>query len=104
MELLEAIAITRQFFKTLALQKNLAYLSRLVIYTGLLSLLCTIGLALVYRTSSVTVPRSILPVLVTLGVGVILSSLAVFTSYILRTATVARWTVSVGPFIPPKER
>ncbi|EMA43688.1 hypothetical protein C449_12752 [Halococcus saccharolyticus DSM 5350] len=30
--------------------------------------------------------------------------LAILLSYILRTASVARYTVSVGPFVPPEAR
>ncbi len=100
-ELLESVAIVRQFYKTIAIQQDFANLSRLLVYSGVIALLSAISLTLIYRTNSVTVPVSILPVLVSLGIGIIVSPLALFVTYILRAATVARHTVSVGPFVPP---
>ncbi|GAA0511815.1 hypothetical protein SAMN04488066_10480 [Halorubrum aquaticum] len=99
--LLESIAIVRQFYKTIALQQDFAELSRMIVYTGLIAFVTTIVLTLVYRTNSVTIPPSTLPVVVSLGIGVVTVPLTLFVSYILRVATVARRTVSVGPFIPP---
>ncbi|MBV0901422.1 hypothetical protein [Haloarcula salina] len=103
-DLLEAIAVTRQFFKTLSLQQDFARLSRVIAYTGLLALVASVALALVYRTGSTTVPARYLPVLVSVGIGVIVTPLAFFIAYVFRAATIARRTVSVGPFVPPEER
>lgn len=103
-DLLEVIAIARQFFKTLSLQQDFARLSRVVAYTGLLALLTSLTMALVYRTNSVTVAPERLPLLVGLGIAVISVPLAVFLSHILRAATIAHHTVSVGPFVPPEDR
>lgn len=100
-ELLESIAIVRQFYKTIAIQQDFATVSRLLIYSGVLALVTVISLTLIYRTNSVTVPASILPVVVSVGIGIIVSPLALFVTYILRAATIARRTVSVGPFVPP---
>ena len=101
-ELLESIAIVRQFYKTMAIQQDFATLSRQIVYSGLIALVSAISLTLVYRTNSVTLPQSMLPIVVTLGIGTVVSPLTLFVAYILRAATVARQTVSVGPFIPPK--
>jgi len=103
-DLLEVIAITRQFSKTLSLQQDFARLSRLVACTGLLALLASVVVALVYRTSSVTIAPEQLPIVVSLGIAVIVVPLALFLSYIVRAATIACHTVSVGPFIPPEDR
>ncbi len=103
-DLLEAIAVTRQFFKTLSFQQDFARLSRVVAYSGLVALAASIALALIYRPDSVTVPAGSLPLVFSLGVGVIVAPLAVFIAYVFRAATVARHTVSVGPFVPPEER
>ncbi len=103
-ELLESIAIVRQFYKTIALQQDFAILSRLIVYSGLLALLTTVSLTLLYRTGSATLASGTLLVVVSVGLGVIVSPLALFAAYILRAATIARQTVSVGPFIPPRER
>jgi len=103
-DLLEAIAVTRQFFKTISLQQDFARLSRVVAYSGLVALVVSVGMALIYRPDSVTVPVQYLPLVFSLGVGVIVTPLAVFISYVFRAATIARHTVSVGPFVPPEER
>ena len=103
-ELLESVAIARQFFKTLLLQQDFARLSRYMVYTGLFALLSTITMTLIFRTNAVTVPARILPEVVTLGLVIIVAPLSMFTSYILRAATIAEMTVSVGPFIPPEQR
>ena len=101
-ELMEAIAVVRQFYKTLAIQQDFATLSRLIVYSGVVALVSAISLTLVYRTNSVTLPQSVLPVVVPIGIGAVVSPLALFVAYILRAATVARQTVSVGPFIIPE--
>ena len=103
-DLLEAIAVTRQFFKTLSLQQDFARLSRVVAYSGLVALAASVSMALVYRPDSVTVPAQYLPLVFSLGIGIILTPLAVFIAYVFRAATIARHTVSVGPFVPPEER
>jgi hypothetical protein len=99
--LLESIAVVRQFYKTIAVQQDLARLSRLLVYSGITALLATITVALMYRTSSVTLPIQVLPVVVSVAIGIVAAPLALFVAYILRAATIARQTVSVGPFIPP---
>lgn len=103
-DLLESLAVVRQFFKTLALQQDFAVLSRLLVYTGILALLASLSLSLVYTVDTVAVDPSLLPVLVPLAFGVAVAPLAVFSTYVLRAATVAYRTVSVGPFVPPDER
>jgi hypothetical protein len=103
-DLLEAIAVTRQFFKTLSLQQDFARLSRVVAYSGLVALATTVAMALVYRPDSVTVPEPYLALVFSLSLGVIVAPLAVFIAYLFRAATIARRTVSVGPFVPPEER
>ena len=103
-KLFESIAIVRQFYKTIALQQDFATLSRLIVYSGMIALASAVSLTLLYRTGSTTLPPSILPIVVAAGIGVIVAPLALFASYILRSATIARQTTSVGPFIPPSER
>lgn len=102
--LLESIAVVRQFYKTMAIQQDLATLSRLLVYSGLSALMAAVVVTLIYRTKSTTVPTAMLPVVVSAGIGVIVAPLALFVAYILRAATVARQTVSVGPFTPPRNQ
>ncbi|MBX0322941.1 hypothetical protein EGH21_07860 [Halomicroarcula sp. F13] len=106
LELLKGIATIRQFFKTLAVQQDLAALSRQLIYTGVPALLVTFYLAQVYAGpgGSPTLPVASLPVVASVATAVVFSPLAVLVSYILRVATVTLYTVSVGSFIPPEER
>lgn len=103
-DLLESIAVVRQFYKTMAIQQDLATLSRLLVYSGLAALVSTVIVTLIYRTGTVTLPVTVLPGIVSVGIGVIVAPLGLFVSYILRAATVARQTVSVGPFVPPQNR
>jgi hypothetical protein len=103
-DLLEAIAVTRQFFKTLSLQQDFARLSRVVAYSGLVALAASVAMALIYRPDSVTISEPYLPLLFSLALGIIVTPLAVFIAYMFRAATIARHTVSVGPFVPPEER
>ncbi|QKY20005.1 hypothetical protein B4589_006295 [Halolamina sp. CBA1230] len=103
-DLLEAVAVTRQFFKTLTLQQDFARLSRVVAYSGFVALIVSIAMTLVYRPDSVTLPAQYFPVVFSLAIAVIVTPLAVFIAYVFRAATVARHTVSVGPFVPPEER
>ncbi len=100
-ELLEAVAVVRQFYKTIASQQDLATLSGLLVYSGMAALMATILVSLVYRSSTVTIPVELLPIVVSVGIGAVFTPLALFVAYILRAATVARQTVSVGPFVPP---
>ncbi|MDS0282326.1 hypothetical protein [Haloarcula onubensis] len=101
-DLLESVAVTRQFFKTLSLQQDFARLSRVVAYTGLLALVTSVALAFLYRASSTTIPVEYLPPVVSLGIGVVVTPLCIFIAYVFRAATIARHTVSVGPFVPPE--
>lgn len=103
-DLLESIAVVRQFFKTLVLQQDFAVLSRQLVYSGLIALLGSVSLTLVYRTDTVTIDPSVLPILVPVVLGVVVTPLGVFAAYILRAATIAHRTISVGPFVPPEER
>lgn len=102
--LLESVAVTRQFFKTIAIQEDLARLSRYVVYSGLFAFVTAIMVTLVYRTNTTTVAEASLPTVVSLAIGVATAPIAVFSAFVLRSASIAHETLSVGPFIPPKER
>ncbi|MFC3478210.1 hypothetical protein [Halobacterium litoreum] len=104
LELLKAVAVVRQFFKTLAVQQDLASLSRQLIYTGVPAILVTYYLAQVYTAAAPMLPGAWLPGLAAVATAVVFSPLSVLVAYILRVATVTLYTVSVGSFIPPEER
>ncbi|WP_435076665.1 hypothetical protein [Halococcus sp. AFM35] len=104
-ELLEAVAVARQFFKTIAIQQDLAQLSRRLAYLGIPILLVAFYATTVYTTvPSATVAQPLLPVVISAAIAIVLLPLAILLSYMLRLATIARYTVSVGPFVPPEER
>lgn len=102
--LLEAVAVTRQYFKTIVIQQELAQLSRLIIFTGLPALLVALYVPLVYRTGPTSVLNpELLPAVVGGAIAVVVAPLVVLLVYVLRIATIMRYTVSVGPFAPPVE-
>lgn len=104
-ELLEAVAVARQFFKTMAIQQDLAQLSRRLAYLGIPILLVAFYATTVYTTvPSATVAQPLLPVVISAAIAIVLLPLAILLSYMFRLATIARYTVSVGPFVPPEER
>lgn len=92
--------VARQYYKTIYVQRELADLSRIVLFTGLLAM----GASIVFLASVGTlaaVPPSparslVVPVAVTVGLG----PLAVLFTHVLRVATVARRTAAISPFIP----
>jgi len=103
-DLLESIAVTRQFLKTLFLQQDFGRLARIVVFSGFVAIVVVVSLTLVYQQGSVTIDPTLLPPVMSVGIGVILFPFTVFSAYILRAAMIARRTVSVGPFIPPKDQ
>lgn len=105
MDLLEAVAIVRQHFKTLLLHQTLAQLSRYITYFGVCAIVVALLVPLVYRSdaSSMIVPQY-LPWVASTGIAIGVAPLMVFLAYILRIATVSKFTLSVGPFVPPAEK
>ncbi|EMA50340.1 hypothetical protein [Halococcus thailandensis] len=104
-ELLEAVAVARQFFKTIAIQQDLAQLSRRLATLGIPILLVAFYATTVYTSvPSTTVAQPLLPIVVSAAIAIVLLPLAILLSYMLRLATIARYTVSVGPFVPPEEQ
>jgi hypothetical protein len=101
-DLLEALAISRQYFKTATVQQELARLSRYIVYVGVSAIVFGFLLILVYTTESRTmVGPQYLPVLVSFGIALMTAPITVLSSYMLRIATIAEYAVSVGPFLPP---
>ncbi|SEO52571.1 hypothetical protein SAMN04487948_10373 [Halogranum amylolyticum] len=106
-ELLKAVATIRQFFKTIAIQQDLAMLSRRIIYTGVLAVVTNYALTTVYTSSSgvpTTISPAHLPLVVTLATPILFAPLVILVSYLLRVATIALYTASVGSFVPPEEQ
>lgn len=103
-DLLRAVAVTRQFFKTIAIQQDLARLSRMLVYFGVLALITLFGLTLMYTRSAVSISPPLQVWIATAGLAVVSLPVSVLVAYMLRVATVSLYSVSVGPFVPPEER
>jgi hypothetical protein len=103
-DLLEAIAVTRQFLKTLFLQQDFGDLARHLVFSGFVAIITVISVTLVYQQGATAIDPTLLLPVVSLGIGVVLFPFAVFGAYSLRAAVIARQTVSVGPFIPPEDQ
>lgn len=104
-ELLKRIDATRQYFKTIYLQRELSHLVRLIIYSGSVATLVSGLMILVYRPpTQATLDPVLFFVLLSGAVAVTVAPLAVLFSYTLRAATIARKTASFGPFIPQEEQ
>lgn len=103
--LLHGVAVSRQYYKTLVLQQMLAELSRYVAYFGGVAILTALYVSIIYRTSGgPSVDPQYLDVLVSAATAVCAAPMIVLLAYVLRVATISRYTLSVGPFFPPEER
>lgn len=104
-ELLKQIDTARQYFKTLYLQRELAQLSRHVVYVGVVAILVASVSLLAFQASwrpdlGYTWTVALLSVLT----GLTIAPVAVLFSYALRLATITRRTVVFGPFTPEEEQ
>ncbi|MFC7140774.1 hypothetical protein ACFQMA_13200 [Halosimplex aquaticum] len=102
-ELLGHLSVGRQYFKTLALQQELAQLSREIIYISVPTLLVAVYVPLLYRSEGAAVPELTLPWLVSGAFAVVFAPLVLLVVRLLRISTVMRYTVSVAPFAPPDD-
>jgi len=100
-ETLELFGPTREHFKTLYFQWELVDLSRSILGAAIPALLVSTFMVLYYEPTLVTGTVLGVPVpsvLVAAAVAVSLLPFAVLLAYILRIATVAKRTLSIGPF------
>lgn len=105
LELIKSVGVARQFFKTVAIQQDLAQLSRMLAYIGAPVLLAVFFVTSMYTSHpTTTIAQPLLAEVVSLGVAIVFIPLSILLSYILRVASIARYTVSAGPFIPPEEK
>lgn len=100
---LELLDVTRKYFKTLFMQKELSYLSRLLLYVGIPAEVTATVVLLTLATGTGSIPAPIVaPVVVPLAVTVSFAPLAVLFSFVLRIATVTERTVAIAPFTTPE--
>ncbi|MEY7850445.1 hypothetical protein AB7C87_14755 [Natrarchaeobius sp. A-rgal3] len=100
---LELFGVAREHFKTTYLQRELTRFSQLTIYCGVPAILAAMLIGFLYADlGGPSISVDYLPLVVSALIAVVVSPLALLTSYILRTATVTRRTASVGPMLPQK--
>lgn len=100
-ESLQLFSTAQEQFKTLYLQRELTRFSQLTIYFGVPAVLASVLIALLNGgTGGMTITPAYLPYVTSLLATVVLVPLVLLGSYILRTATLARQTVAVGPLLP----
>lgn len=101
---LQELDVARQYFKSLYIQTELAYISRVLLYAGVLSEVVLLSALLVLSSSDgASVPGLFPPVLAPLVVAVGLLPLAVLFSYALRLAVVTQRTIAITPFTTPEQ-
>lgn len=103
LEALQQITVAREHFVTTYMQRELTRFSQLTIYFGLPSVLSAVFLGFLYADlRGLSIGFEYAPSVVIALVTIVVTPLALLASYILRTATVAHRTTSVGPMIPQK--
>lgn len=101
-EALELFGPAREHFKTLYFQWELVNLSRTMLYTAVPSLVVASGMILFYDSQAITGTTLGLSndvMFTSLGLAVSLIPFMILLSYILRIVTVAKRTLSIGPFV-----
>lgn len=97
--LLEYMGVARQYFKTLYLQRELAVLSRRLLYVGVPAVASSTLTVWLYGHPGGAVLRGpALAAAVLAATVVALAPLAVLVAYILRLTTITRQTASLVPF------
>lgn len=103
-ELFVEVDAARQFLKTVVVERQLAQLSRQLVYTGVPAVVVAAIAIFSYRDiAGLALPHPLLVVLAALLVLATLVPLAILAAYILRVATIALQTASYGPFVPESD-
>ncbi|SEV87339.1 hypothetical protein [Natrinema salifodinae] len=98
------IDAARQFLKTVVVERQLARLSRLLIYTGIPAVtIAAIGIFTYRDITGLTLSHAALMGVAGTLLVTTLVPLAVLSAYILRVATIARQTAAYGPFVPESD-
>lgn len=105
-EALKLFGPAREHFKTLYFQWELVNLSRAMLYTAVPALIVSSSMIIYHDASAVkgvTLGISNDILITGLAMGISLLPFTIFLSYILRIATVAKRTLSIGPFVLREE-
>lgn len=100
------VDIARQYFKTMYIQEELSYFSRLLLYVGVPAEFLTVATLVAVSKSGggLSGLPTTLPVLAPVVVTVAFTPLALLFSFVLRVATVAQNTVSPAQFTTPGDQ
>lgn len=103
-ELAISLDVLRQYFKALYIQQELSNLSRLIALSGTVAFLTSMFLVMLFATGSPSPHHPfVLQVIVSLGLAVAFTPLAILLSFMLRVATIAKQTAAPGAFTPKRE-
>lgn len=101
---LKQIDIARQYFKSVYMQSELARLSRILLYVGVLAIGSALLMLFVYTgATNPPVAASYLEVFAPTVLIIGFAPLAVLFSFLLRVAMVAQRTVAITPFTTPSQ-
>ncbi|MDS0293419.1 hypothetical protein [Halogeometricum luteum] len=100
---LQQLDVARQYFKTLYIQTELAYISRVLLYAGVIAELVLVSTLLALTASGPNLPQVLPPVVAPLVAAVGLLPLAVLFSYAIRLAVVSQRTIAITPFTTPEQ-
>lgn len=96
---IQQIDVARQYFKTLYLQDELAYLSRILLYVGIPAELVSLSMLLTFAASNQPVfDPTTLAIVAPVAVTVAAAPLAVLFAFVLRISVVAQRTAAITPF------
>lgn len=99
-EVLEFFSVAREHFKTTYMQRELTRFSRLIVVAGAVGLVAAAMLGLLYGdVRGPTLRPAYLPYAASALVSIAAFPAALLVTYTLRTATVTRRTVTIGPFL-----
>lgn len=101
-DILELFGPAEEFFKAHYLQWELVNLSRRILFTGIPALIVSVVAAIYLKPGVVSGSLLDIPVLIWLingGVTLALVPFFVFSAYVLRTASIAKESGAIGPFV-----
>ncbi|UPW01900.1 hypothetical protein M0R88_07335 [Halorussus gelatinilyticus] len=96
---IQQMDVARQYFKTLYLQDELAYLSRVLLYVGVPAELTALTMLLVFAASTQPIlAPSTLAVVVPVAICITAAPLAILFAFVIRVSVVAQRTAAITPF------
>lgn len=104
-ELLVSLDVTRQYFKVLYLQQELAAVSRYIAYAGIGAFVLSTLVIMIYSSGYPPIVNATpLLFLVSVSLGVAFLPFSILFAHVVRVATVIKRTSAPGAFTPPGER